>query len=56
MNLELVEWNPAVLEREDYAFMSCNLVRLRHVLCLPPTADYVLVHMRCVPYILSRTH
>ena len=25
VDLELVEWNPAVLEREEYAFMSCNL-------------------------------
>ena len=25
VDLELVEWNPAVLERKDYAFMTCNL-------------------------------
>ena len=23
--MDLVEFNPAVLERKDYAFMSCNL-------------------------------
>jgi len=25
VDLELVEWNPAVLERQEYAFMTCNL-------------------------------
>ena len=25
VDLELTEWNPAVLAREDYAFMTCNL-------------------------------
>jgi len=25
LKLDLVEWNPAVLERQDFAFMTCNL-------------------------------